>query len=74
VAGVDAGVGTAGLDAALRAPGAPAFGPAESIEQGTAALNAVLRFDPSTGRVVAAWNDLQAIRTSARAPFVAAGD
>ena len=74
VAGVDAGVGTAGLDAALRAPGAPAFGPAESVEQGTAALNAVLRFDPSTGRVVAAWNDLAAIRTSARAPFVAAGD
>jgi hypothetical protein len=69
VAGVDAGTGTPGLDAALRAGGAPAFGPAETIEQGTAALNAVLRFDPATGRAVAAWNDLQTIRTSARALF-----
>jgi hypothetical protein len=68
VAGNDAGVGTVGLDAALRAPGAPAFGAAETIEQGTPALGAVLRFDPSTGRIVAAWNDLQAIRTSARPP------
>jgi hypothetical protein len=73
VAGVDTGIGTAGLDAALRAPSAPAFGPAESIEQGTAAVDAVLRFDQSTGRVVAAWNDLRAIRTSVRAPFVAPG-
>jgi hypothetical protein len=73
VAGVDQGTGTPGLDAALRAPGAPAFGPAETIEQGAAAFNAVARFDPSTGRVVAAWNDLQAIKTSARAPFVAPG-
>src|SRR4051812_29851361 len=55
VAGVDAGTGTPGLDAALRAGGAPAFGPVETIEQGTAALNAVLRFDPATGRAVAAW-------------------
>jgi hypothetical protein len=70
VAGTDPGTGTAGLDAALRAPGAPAFGPAETIEQGTAALAATLRFDPSTGRPVAAWNDLQTMRTSARAPLV----
>jgi hypothetical protein len=69
VAGVDPGTGTPGLDAALRAPGAPAFGPPETIEQGTTALGAVLRFDPSTGRAVAAWDDLQAIRTSARPPF-----
>jgi hypothetical protein len=70
VAGNDPGTGTAGLDAALRAPGAPAFGPPETIEQGTPALGAVLRFDPSTGRAVAAWDDLTTIRTSARAPFV----
>jgi hypothetical protein len=69
-AGNDPGVGTLGLAAALRAPGAPAFGPAESIEQGTAALGAVVRFDPSTGRLVAAWNDVTAIRTSTRTAFV----
>jgi hypothetical protein len=70
VAGADAGVGTRGLAAALRAPGAPAFAPAESVEQGTGALDATLRFDPSTGRIVAAWNDLQAITTSARPALV----
>jgi hypothetical protein len=69
-AGNDPGVGTLGLAAALRAPGAPAFGPAESIEQGTAALGAVVRFDPSTARLVAAWNDVTAIRTSTRTAFV----
>jgi hypothetical protein len=73
VAGTDPGIGTAGLDAALRAPGAPAFGPAEAIEQGTPALTAILRFDPSTGRPVAAWNDLQTIEASARAPLVPTG-
>ena len=70
VAGVDAGAGPPGLAAALRAPGAPAFAPAESVEQGAAALNAALRFDPSTGRIVTAWNDLQSIRTSARPALV----
>jgi hypothetical protein len=71
VAGVDAGAGPRGLAAALRAPGAPAFAPAESVEQGTAALDAALRFDPSTGRIVTAWNDLQSIRTSDRPALVA---
>lgn len=70
VAGNHAGAGTAGLNAALRAPGAPAFGPAETVEQGSPALGATVRFDPSTGRIVAAWNDLQAIRTSTRTAFV----
>jgi hypothetical protein len=69
VAGADTGAGPTGLSAAVRPPGAPGFGAAEQIEQGTLALDAVLRFDPSTGRVVAAWNDLQAIRTSARDPL-----
>ena len=73
VAGVDAGAGPRGLAAALRAPGAPAFAPAESVEQGTAALDAALRFDPSTGRIVTAWNDLQSIRTSARPALVPPG-
>jgi hypothetical protein len=72
-AGNDRGVGAPGLAAALRAPSAPAFGPAESIEQGTAALGAKVRFDPSTGRLVAAWNDVTAIRTSTRTPFVQPG-
>jgi hypothetical protein len=72
-AGNDPGVGTPGLAVALRAPGAPAFGPAESIEQGTAAIGAVVRFDPSTGRLVAAWNDVTAIRASTRPAFVPPG-
>jgi hypothetical protein len=72
-AGNDPGVGTAGLAAALRAPGAPAFAPAESIEQGTAALGAKVRFDPSSGRVVAAWDDGTTIRTSTRTPFAQPG-
>jgi len=72
-AGNDPGVGTRGLAVALRAPGAPAFGPAESIEQGTAALGAVVRFDPSTGRLVAAWNDVTAMRVSTRPAFVPPG-
>jgi hypothetical protein len=71
VAGVDAGVGTPGLAAALRDPNAAAFDPAESIVTGTPALDAVVRFDPSTGRAVAAWNDLQTIRYAARPALVA---
>jgi hypothetical protein len=72
-AGNDPGLGTAGLAAAFRAPNAPAFGPAESITQGTAAIGAKVRFDPSTGRVVAAWYDGTTIRTSTRTQFVAPG-
>ena len=70
VAGTDPGVGTPGLNAALRSPGGAAFGAAEVIEQGAAANEAVLRFDPSSGRAVAAWNDLQTIRASVRPPVV----
>lgn len=66
VAGNDPGTGTPGLDAALRAPGAPAFGAAEVIEQGVAPPDATLRFDPSTGRAVAAWNALTALATATR--------
>ena len=69
VGGTDPGVGTPGLDAALRSPGGSAFGAAEVIEQGTTANEAVLRFDPSSGRAVAAWNDLQSIRTLVRPPL-----
>jgi hypothetical protein len=70
VAGADPGLGTPGLSAALRSSGGAAFGAAEAIEQGAAANDALLRFDPSSGRAIAAWNDLQTIRTSARAPLV----
>jgi hypothetical protein len=66
VAGADPGTGTAGLTAAFRSPGGAAFGAGEPVEQGTAAHDATLRIDPSSGVVVAAWNDLQAMQTSTR--------
>jgi hypothetical protein len=69
VAGTDPGAGPVGLSAAIRTPGGASFGPAEVIQPGLA-LDAVLRFDPSTGRAVAAWNDLETLRTSAREPVV----
>jgi hypothetical protein len=71
VAGTDAGVGPTGLAAAVRDPNAAAFDPGESVVTGTPALDAVVRFDPSTGRAVAAWNDLQTIQSSARPAVVA---
>jgi hypothetical protein len=71
VAGTDPGTGTAGLSAAFRRPGGTAFGVAEAIEAGVAANDAVLRFDPSSGVVVTAWNDLQTIRTATRPAIVA---
>jgi hypothetical protein len=70
VAGVDAGVGPKGLAAGMRDPSAASFDPAESVVTGTTADAAVVRFDPSTGRAVAAWNDLQTIRYSARPALV----
>ena len=72
LAGHDPGVGTPGLHVALRAPGAPAFPAPELVEQGVAPLDATVRFDPSTGRAVAAWNDLRAIQTSVRPPLAVA--
>ncbi|HEX2105236.1 MAG TPA: hypothetical protein VHF51_16410 [Solirubrobacteraceae bacterium] len=73
VAGADPGTGPAGLRAALRAPGAAAFGPAETIlENADTPVEATLRFDPATARPVAAWRSLRAnaITTSAREPLV----
>jgi hypothetical protein len=72
IAGNDPGVGTPGLDVALRVAGATAFSPPEVVEQGAAPFGATVRFDPSTGRAVAAWNDLQALQTSVRPPLTAA--
>ena len=71
VAGADPGTGTAGLTVAFRSPGGSAFAAAEPVEQGTAAHDGTLRFDPSSGAVVTAWNDLQAVRTSTRPALVA---
>jgi hypothetical protein len=70
VAGDDPGTGPAGLEAALRPAGATQFGAAENILQGLPANNATLRFDPSSDRAVAAWNDfsIDQLRTSVRAP------
>lgn len=73
VAGADSGTGPDGLRAALRAPGATAVGPAETIvEDGDTPVKATLRFDPVTGRPVAAWRAARAngIATSAREPLV----
>jgi len=70
VAGTDPGTGTAGLSAALRGPGGSAFAAAEAIELGTAAFDPTLRFDPSSGIVVTAWNDLQSMRTATRPALV----
>jgi hypothetical protein len=71
VAGNDPGRGPAGLQAALRDPGAARFGAAEQVEQGTAAQNATLRFDPSTRRAIAAWDALGMVQTAVRAPLSA---
>jgi hypothetical protein len=71
VAGTDAGAGTPGLNAALRSPGGAAFAAAETIEQGTPVFDPTLRFDPSSGVVVTAWNDLQSMRTATRPALVA---
>jgi hypothetical protein len=71
VGGADPGEGAPGLTVALRDPGQSAFLPAEVVESGAGANDPVLRFDPSTGRVVTAWNDLQSIRTSVRPAQVA---
>jgi hypothetical protein len=73
VAGADPGAGPDGLRAALRAPHAATFGPAETIvHDGDTPIDATLRFDPATGRPVAAWRALRAnaIATSAREPLV----
>ncbi len=70
VAGTDPGTGTPGLSAALRSPGGSAFAAAEPIEQGTPAFDPTLRFDPSSGVVVTAWNDLQTMRTATRPAVV----
>jgi hypothetical protein len=75
VAGAGPGAGPNGLRAALRAPGATTFAPAETIvEDGDTPVGATLRFDPATGRPVAAWHALRAnaITTAAREPLVAA--
>ena len=71
VAGTDPGTGAPGLDVAFRRPGGTAFAPAEAVEQGSAAHDATLRFDPASAVVVAAWNDLQAMRTASRPALVA---
>jgi hypothetical protein len=71
VAGTDPGTGTPGLNAAQRSPGGAAFAAVETIEQGSAAFDPTLRFDPSSGVVVTAWNDLQAMRTAIRPALVA---
>jgi len=71
VAGTDPGTGVPGLDVAFRRPGGTAFAPAEAVEQGSAAHDATLRFDPASAVVVAAWNDLQAMRTASRPALVA---
>jgi hypothetical protein len=73
VAGADPGAGPVGLRAALRAPGAASFAAAETIVQDAdTPVEATLRFDPATGRPVAAWRALRAnaIATSAREPLV----
>jgi hypothetical protein len=70
VAGTDAGTGTPGLSAALRSPGGSAFAAPEAIEQGAAAFDPTLRFDPSSGAVVTAWNDLASMRTATRPALV----
>jgi hypothetical protein len=71
VAGADPGTGAAGLRVAFRSPGGSAFAAGEPVEQGAAAHDATLRFDPSTGLVVTAWNNLQAVQTSTRPALVA---
>jgi hypothetical protein len=71
VAGHDPGVGPPSLVAAFRAPGAATFGAPETIAPDNADLGMSLRFDPSTGRAVVAWSDLQAMQTSVR-PALAA--
>jgi hypothetical protein len=71
VAGHDPGVGPTGLIAAFRAPGAAAFGPPETIAPDNADLGMSLRFDPSTGRAVAAWSNVQTVETAVR-PALAA--
>jgi hypothetical protein len=74
VAGADAGTGVPGLDVAFRRPGGTAFAAGEVVEQGPAANDATLRFDPSSAVVVTAWNDLQAMRTASRPALVAPPD
>jgi hypothetical protein len=71
VGGTDPGEGPAGLEVAMRDPGQSVFLPTEVVEQGTGANDPVLRFDPSTGRAVVAWNDLTTIQTSVRPALVA---
>ena len=72
VAGHDPGVGTGSLVAALRAPGAAGFAPPETIAIAGAPQGATLRFDPSTGRAIAAWSGLATQMTSVRPPLAAA--
>jgi hypothetical protein len=71
VAGTDPGTGTPGVNAALRSPGGAAFAAAEVIDQGNPAFDPTLRFDPSSGVLVTAWNDLQSMRTATRPALVA---
>jgi hypothetical protein len=71
VAGADPGTGVPGLDVALRRAGGTAFAAAEVVEQGAAANDATLRFDPSSAVVVTAWDDGQAMRTATRPALVA---
>jgi hypothetical protein len=71
VAGHDPGIGGPSLVAALRAPGAAGFETAETVAIAGAPNGATLRFDPSTGRAVAAWSGLTAITASVRPPLAA---
>jgi hypothetical protein len=72
IGGHDPGAGTPALVTAPRVPGATTFGPAEVVEQGTAPVDATVRFNPSTGRAVAAWDGGPAIETSVRPPLALA--
>src|SRR3954469_15860577 len=71
VAGHDQGVGPGTVAAALRPPGAAAFGPPETIAVAGAPEGATLRFDPPRGGAAVAWAGLAALRRSVRPPLAA---
>jgi hypothetical protein len=70
VAGTGPGAGTPGLQASFRRPHDPVFQTAETIQSGKPAYSPTLRFDPATGRALAAWNSIedQQLLTSVRPP------